>query len=275
MPSLSLRSAMPGGEARGPSRRGPRPLEPPTPPPANPRNLVFQKAVSVAHEAEAAQKEPAFEAVLMCKPSRDGGVGDCPFTQYARMSLVLSGTPHATAPTAPSAKPRWLLEGTHGGSLPCWAPGGAGDGRGAVSESSKIAALHAPPGERDAAVLERTAALFGAIAGLVKGGASAASVERAGKVDGELAKLEALLGDGAPGPYLAGAKPGLSDCSVSTKLYVLFVAGGHYEGFLLDARYPRIARYWTAISAHAAFYSTRYDEDEMLFGWGEARGGGR
>ena len=55
---------------------------------------------------------------------------------------------------------------------------------------------------------------------------------------------------------------------------MLFVAGGAYKGFALDAKHPKIARYWTLISAHPAFYGTRYPEAEMLYGWGEARGGG-
>ena len=75
-------------------------------------------------------------------------------------------------------------------------------------------------------------------------------------------------------PYLSGAAPGLADAFVATKLYVLLVAGGHFKGFALSQRHPKVAQYWAAISAHPAFYRTRYPEAEMLHGWGEARGEG-
>ena len=71
---------------------------------------------------------------------------------------------------------------------------------------------------------------------------------------------------------LSGAAPGLADAFVAPKLYVLFVAGGHFKGFTLSERHPKVASYWAAISAHEAFCKTRYPEAEMLHGWAEARG---
>ena len=57
-------------------------------------------------------------------------------------------------------------------------------------------------------------------------------------------------------------------------MYVLLVGAGHYKNYVLDAKYPNVARYYATASSHPAFYATRYPESEMLAGWGEARGGG-
>lgn len=242
----------------------PRGMEPPTPPPPNPRMMVFQKAVTSAHEATATGA--CLDPALLCKPARDGvSVGDCPFTHYARMAMRLAGHAHAVAPTRPENKPRWLVD-AHDGSLPCYAPQGLGNGHGALAESAAIAQRFLPPTPRDDAVLAATAGLFGAIAGYVKDAGDDAA--KRAKVDAELTTLEGLLGGE---PFLSGDAPGLADSAVATKLFVLLVAGGHYKGFKLDA--PRVAVYWAAISAHEAFYATRYAEAEMLFGWGQARSG--
>ena len=55
---------------------------------------------------------------------------------------------------------------------------------------------------------------------------------------------------------------------------MLLVGAGHYKNYVLDAKYPNVARYYATASSHPAFYATRYPESEMLAGWGEARGGG-
>jgi len=232
--------------------------------------MVFAKAVTSAHEATATGA--CLDPALLCKPARDGvSVGDCPFTHYARMAMALAGHAHAVAPTRPENKPRWLVD-AHKGSLPCYAPQGLGNGHGAIAESAAIARRFLEPTSRDDAVLAATAGLFGAIAGYVKDAGDDAA--KRARVDAELATLEGLLGGGDDAaPFLSGAAPGLADSAVATKLFVLLVAGGHYKGFKLDARFAGVAVYWAAISSHEAFYATRYDEAEMLFGWGQARAG--
>ena len=87
--------------------------------------------------AEGKDAAAAPTLTLLCKPSATGGVGDCPFTQFARMALHARGVAYTLQPTARDAKPSWLLE-QHGGSLPCLAPDVA-SGEGAVVDSGKIA----------------------------------------------------------------------------------------------------------------------------------------
>ena len=156
--------------------------------------------------------------------------------------------------------------------MPCWAPNGFGDGGGAVSESAAIAKMFTAPSPACVAALDACGSFFGGVAKFLKNTEAGAAEDAArANLEEQLGKLEAVLGNA--GPFLAGATPGLADCSIATKLYILFVAGQHFKGFILGAEYPSIARYWTAISAHPAFYKTRYPEAEMLHGWGQARGG--
>jgi hypothetical protein len=93
--------------------------------------------VDLLAEGKDADPAAAPSLTLLCKPSATGGVGDCPFTQFARMALHARGVAYTVQPTARDAKPAWLLE-QHGGSLPCLAPDVA-SGEGAVVDSGKIA----------------------------------------------------------------------------------------------------------------------------------------
>jgi len=216
--------------------------------------------------------------VLLTKAGKDGvSLGDCPFTQYAAMSMELAGATYSVRPTAQAQKPAWHVD-AHGGSMPCWAPNGADDGAGAIADSGAIAQGFLPPSPADTAVLEICGGLFGGIARYVKNADAAKDSELLEGLTEQLDKLqnclglcEQLRGDGA-GPYLSGAAPGLADAFVAPKLYVLFVAGGHFKGFSQTERHPKVASYWAAISAHEAFCKTRYPEAEMLHGWAEARG---
>jgi hypothetical protein len=233
-------------------------------------------ATRVEQAKEAGPKDGPNETIrahLFCKPATDGvSVGDCPFTHYARMALAIAGMEYIETPLAPSDKPGWHLE-EHGGSMPCWSPRGLYNGEGAISDSGAIAKMALPPTPADDAALGACGGLFLGIAKYLKNSDDARDGELKAGLDAELAKLEALL-FAADGPFLAGAAPGVADCSVATKLYVLLVGAGHYKNYVLDAKYPNVARYYATASSHPAFYATRYPESEMLAGWGEARGGG-
>jgi hypothetical protein len=122
-----------------------------------------------------------------------------------------------------------------------------GSGAGAVSGSSKLAEAALPPTPQDGLALAVSAPLFPAIAQLLKnvdpngdGNAADASVRLA--LDEALAALEAFLADPVkcPGPYLCGGQPGLADCNVATKLFLVDVAAKHFKDYTLDAgRLPR------------------------------------
>ena len=209
------------------------------------------------------------QGVLLTKAGQDGAQGDCPFTQYAAMSMQLAGASYELRPTPQEEKPAWHVD-AHGGSMPCWAPNGFADGTDAIADSGGIAKHFLTPSATDTAVMEQCGGLFKGIAMLLKNTDDTKDDELLAGLNDQLDKLEAC----AFAPYLSGAAPGLADAFVATKLYVLFVAGGHYKQFMLSERYPKVARYWAAVSAHPAFYRTRYPEAEMLHGWGEARGEG-
>ena len=53
--------------------------------------------------------------VLLTKAGKDGiSLGDCPFTQYAAMSMELAGATYSVRPTAQAQKPAWHVD-AHGG----------------------------------------------------------------------------------------------------------------------------------------------------------------
>ena len=209
------------------------------------------------------------QGVLLTKAGKDGAQGDCPFTQYAAMSMQLAGASYKLRPTPQEEKPEWHLD-AHGGSMPCWAPNGFDDGADAIADSGGIAKHFLAPSTTDTAVLESVGGLFKGIAMLLKNTDDTKDDELLAGLAEQLDKLEACVFT----PYLSGTVPGLADAFIATKLYVLLVAGGHFKGFALSQRHPKVAQYWAAISAHPAFYRTRYSEAEMLHGWGEARGEG-
>lgn len=235
------------------------------------RRLLFshQRLFTARREAgvQISMAASAPTKLLYCKASRDGAqVGDCPFTHYARMAMEVGGVSYELKPT--KNKPEWL------GSMPCLAV--SPDGAEAISESSVIAAKALPPSDIDEASLEATKSLFGAVAKYVKNTDPSADEELLQNVLVALESLEARLKDLGT-VFLSGTddQPGLSDCSVATKLYVLTVAGGHYKDFALPKdRYPLVHKYIQDLDQCDAFSTTKYPAEEMIFGWGEARGGG-
>jgi len=212
---------------------------------------------------------------LFCKPSVDGTkVGDCPFTHFARMALELGCKGYTACPTKPEDKPQWLLD-KYGGSMPCLAP--SEDGEGAISESAAIAATGMPPTPADDAALATAKPLFLGIAKLIKNTEADGEGADPGLREGLEATLQALDAhlSAAGTPYLAGESPGLADCSVATKLYVIDIAAAHFKSFRLnEEKYPALAAYRTRVYELPAFRKTKYDEADSIAGWGQARGGG-
>ena len=107
------------------------------------------------------------QGVLMTKAGKDGAQGDCPFTQYAAMSMQLAGATYQLRPTPQEEKPAWHVD-AHGGSMPCWAPNGFADGADAIADSGGIAKHFLAPSATDTAVMESTSGLFKGIAMLLK-----------------------------------------------------------------------------------------------------------
>lgn len=219
-----------------------------------------------------ASKTPA----LLTKAAKDGSLGDCPFTHYARMCLHFAGIDYELRPTKREDKPVWHVKDKphgHGGSMPCWCPEWP-DGTGAISESSAIADMAMPRGEADKAALAAAmeAKLFPSIAKFIKNTHDGEDVALKEGLDSALAALEAHLRvSGAP--YFSGEAPGHADAWVATKLYALDVAGGHFKGFALDdEKLCKFAEYKVRVFALPAFTSTAYSPAEAIAGWGEARG---
>lgn len=198
-------------------------------------------------------------------------VGDCPFTHFVRMTFYLVGKECKLRPTKPADKPQWLLDA--GGSMPCLAPMGVGDGTGAVSDSTQIASAALPPTAADDASLAAAEGFFLCIAKLIKNKdapGEGADAELRAALTTALAKLDAHLGESL---YFGGAGPGLSDASIATKLYIISTAATHYKSFALDASaMPKLSAYQERIFAHPAFAETKYNPADAITGWGEARG---
>lgn len=221
---------------------------------------------------------------LLCKPGSDGvKLGDCPFTHTVRMVLSLKGLGHTLAPTKPEDKPAWLLE-KHNGALPCLVSD-AGSGEGSVTDTTTIikhidetyptpeAAGGAPLGAspNDAAA-DATGAFFGGVARYLKNTDDSKDAELLAGLKEQLKKLEDYLKT-AGTPYLGGSVLGMADCSLAPKLFVMDVAGKHFKAFELDtSEFPLIAAYKERFFQSEAFKSTMYPTEEMLYGWGKARG---
>ena len=204
--------------------------------------------------------------VLYCKPSKDGlNVGDCPFTQFARMAMEVAGKDYELKPTKKDEKPAWLLE-DHGGAMPCLFMD-----EGALADSGKIAEAALPPNAEDLKSKDATSSLFGAIARFIKNTDDDKDPDLLKNLGAQLIKLEKRLEEV---PYLSGDAIGLTDCSVSTKLYVLLVAGKHFKKFeLSEPAFPLTTAYVAKLFDSDVFKKTMYPEEEMLHGWAEARAG--
>ena len=222
--------------------------------------------------------------VLLCKPGSDGGLGDCPFTHYAMMTMALTGVMDdvKVMPCSQDDKPAWLLE-HHGGSLPCLVSDHV-TGAGAVIDSGTIAQFvdgtcgqsKLSSGAANEQAFEVSGPLFGAIAKFIKNTDDSKDEDLAASLDEQLGALEAfLVNQDTPLQFLSGdASPGLADASIAPKLFVLQVAGGHYKNYALDtSKFPSVAEYQARVFALSAFQSTKPRESEVLHGWGQARGG--
>ena len=143
------------------------------------------------------------QGVLLTKAGKDGvAQGDCPFTQYAAMSMQIAGASYQLRPTPQAQKPAWHVD-THGGSMPCWAPNGFDDGADAIADSGGIAKHFLAPTATDAAVLESVGGLFKGIAMLLKNTDDGKDGELLAGLNEQLDKLEACAFE----PYLSGAAP--------------------------------------------------------------------
>ena len=208
------------------------------------------------------------QGVLLTKAGKDGAQGDCPFTQYAAMSMQIAGASYKLRPTPQEEKPAWHLD-AHGGSMPCWAPNGFEDGADAIADSGGIAKHFLAPSATDAAVLESVGGLFKGIAMLLKNTDDAKDDELlAGWPTSSTSSKPAPSRRTCPARRRASPTPSSQrSCTCSSWLADTTRAS-------CSERHPKVARYWAAVSAHPAFYRTRYPEAEMLHGWGEARGEG-
>lgn len=67
----------------------------------------------------AASSKEVGDMELYCKAGADGNsLGDCPFSHYVAMVLHAKNLPFKMKPTAPDAKPEWLLNGYEGKVTP-------------------------------------------------------------------------------------------------------------------------------------------------------------
>ena len=95
-----------------------------------------------------------------------------------------------------------------------------------------------PPTAADGVALAAAAPLFPAVAQLLKNvdaeGTEADAAVREG-LDAALGAIERYLVASPPGSFLSGEAPGLADCNVATKLFLVDVAAKHFKGYVLDA----------------------------------------
>lgn len=218
---------------------------------------------------------------LYLKAAADGtSVGDCPFAHYVRMVLEEKGLQYDLKPTAPDAKPEWLLE-YYDGKMPALR-----HRKECYVESGVIAdyveyffpepTLTPPPSSATAAADDVLEGFFPAVAQFLKDTSNSDDTTDAVKT--KLQQFEDHLGTVSDDSFLAGGDAfTLLDCRVVPQLYHLQVGLDGLDdkkdttALNLAEDFPKLYAYMQRCFARPSFQASKYPEETVLWGWGNAR----
>ena len=209
---------------------------------------------------------------LYLKAAQDGvSVGDCPFSHFVRLVLEEKGLDYELKPTAPDAKPKWLLE-HYDGKMPALR-----HDRECYVESSVIADYLefffptpslAPQHPESQQVLD---GFFPAVAQYLKT-TEDQDTEQLETLRERLIQLNEHL---VSRTFVDGDSFSLLDCRLVPQLYHLqtgihgFKTGvPHLD---LQQEYPHVPAYLERCMARPSFQATVYPPETILWGWGNAR----
>mmetsp|Transcript_29256 Transcript_29256/g.45463 ORF Transcript_29256/g.45463 Transcript_29256/m.45463 type:complete len:250 (-) Transcript_29256:864-1613(-) len=224
--------------------------------------------------------------VLYVKAAEDGkSVGDCPFTQYVRMVLEEKGLDYDVRPCTAETKPQWLIE-LYEGKMPALR-----HRRECYTESEVIAqylefffsgdeyASLAKPKKKDMSeASEVVGKIFPAIAKYLKHTPDGDDEDDELKngLGEALSLLEAhLTGEGRTGPFIVGDGEHITllDCNLAPKLYHMKVGMTAFKdnAVRVDDDFPAVAGYINTMFNRESFIKTKYPEETIVWGWGNAR----
>jgi glutathione S-transferase len=214
---------------------------------------------------------------LYCKAGPDGkSVGDCPFAHFVRLVLEEKGLDYDLRPAVQETKPTWLIE-HYDGKMPALR-----HRQECYVESDVIAAyldfffpdppLAVPP-EKEEAVATAVEGFFPAVARYLKHALDGDDADQELKQNLciVLERLDKHLS--SSGPFLAGEKMTLADCSLAPKLYHLQTGLAAFKDGAVDVPkdYPRVQAYCDTVFARPSFQKTVYPAETVAWGWGNAR----
>jgi glutathione S-transferase len=216
--------------------------------------------------------------VLYLKAAADGtSVGDCPFAHYVRMVLEEKNLEYEIRPTVQETKPSWLIE-HYGGKLPalrhrkeCYVESDV------ICEyldfffqnPSLTVSSKAVKAKAEAAV----DGLFPAVAKYLKHTPDGDDDDQIlqNSLETTLSKLNNHLQE--TGPFLCGEEFSLMDCALAPKLYHMKTGVSFFKdsSITLDTKFPEIYNYMQTVFSRKSFVDTKYPEEVIVWGWGNAR----
>lgn len=211
------------------------------------------------------------------KAGPDGrSIGDCPFAHFVRMVLEEKGLEYEIMPCVQETKPQWLIE-YYDGKMPALR-----HKKECYVESDVIAEyldffFRDPPLKTDKKSMEAAEAaidgFFPAFAKYVKHtpDGDEEDTQLRDNLKAALAKLETQLK--TAGPFMAGDKLTLVDCSIAPKLYHMSTCLEAFKNNAIDVKngYPSVADYMDTMFSRESFQKTVYGKDIVTWGWGQAR----
>jgi glutathione S-transferase len=207
--------------------------------------------------------------VLYCKRGpQAGSMGDCPFTQKANLALRVKGFEPRVAYVDLANKPQWFLDLNKAGTAPTYITQ-SGE---VLTESDDIMAfadkegsgpqlLGRAGGEELWAVAKQ---VFPAFAAVLKNKEAADEAKLMEDLKAKLAALDSALGSG---PLLLGEEMSEVDCRLAPFLFHINSALPHYKKVELLSQYPKISKYFEAVSKTPAFQQTSCPPETVVWGW--------
>ena len=166
------------------------------------------------------------------------------------------------------AKPQWLLDVNPAGSVPVlkeiatgtWTPDS-----GVIADLLEARFPEPALGTAEGAP-QAGGAVFPAFKEFLKAAPGTDAAAKEGPFVAALDELEGyLVAHG--GPFVGGAAPCATDCSLMPKLYNMTVALPHFTGWELPARYTAIRGLMAAFMARDSWKNTAYSPESVIKGW--------
>ena len=195
-------------------------------------------------------------------------IGDCPFTQKAHMALRAKGFEPRLAFIDLANKPSWFLDLNKAGSAPVFVTASEE----VLTESDDIMAFADKQGSGPQlqgraggdALWGMAKAVFPAFAAVMKNKEAADEAKLLEELKTKLADLDQALGDG---PLLLGEEMSEQDCRLAPFLFHINSALPHYKKVDLLPQYPKVAKYFKAVSETPVFQKTVCPPETVVWGW--------